>query len=243
MNDYYGLIYEAYNTLSNKRYIGQTKTTLEKRIKNHKKKKYLKYKTYFTNSYSKHEKYFKWRVIGYCNSQDELDNCEKECILFFKSNDKLYGYNLNNGGNGGGKHNLKTKIKLSKYGKEQKNRNLIPMFAWLKENNGPINKKKFSNNDLDNIILMRFEGKTSREIAKKFFVSRKIIERIIKPIKINGISINNPYFLNYLKRLKLEEIILKMYNEKSTIKNIKETLKISQKPLYKILKEYKLCKN
>jgi len=48
--------------------------------------------------YKKHN--FKWEILGYCKTYEELDNCEKECISFFNSNNKIYGYNLIEGGSG-----------------------------------------------------------------------------------------------------------------------------------------------
>lgn len=37
-------------------------------------------------------------ILGSCDSQEELDDCEIECISFFNTKDFNYGYNLTNGG-------------------------------------------------------------------------------------------------------------------------------------------------
>ena len=98
MSDVYGVVYEAHDKYTNKKYIGQT-TNFKKRIKNHKDKSKGKgYKSYFNLVANKRWDFIKWRIIGECYSQKELDLSEIECISFYKSNDKLYGYNIKNGG-------------------------------------------------------------------------------------------------------------------------------------------------
>lgn len=119
-----GLIYQIKNIQNNKIYIGQTIHTLENRINGHIKcanqnKPQLICKA--IRKYGQHN--FKWMILGYCNSKEELNEAERICIEHFRSNDKRYGYNLTNGGDGpsGYKHSYNAKIKISKKSKENWN--------------------------------------------------------------------------------------------------------------------------
>jgi len=44
---------------------------------------------------------FKKIIISFCETKEELNLAERECIWFFQSNNKIYGYNLTEGGDGG----------------------------------------------------------------------------------------------------------------------------------------------
>ncbi len=100
----YGLIYKI--TDSNKKvYIGQTTKIFDDN--------YFGSGTIIRNIIKKHgKKNLKKEILGYCFSKEELDECEKECIDFFDSRNRIYGYNLKTGGSYG-KHHEETKIKLS----------------------------------------------------------------------------------------------------------------------------------
>ena len=91
---YYGYIYIIWNQYENKCYVGQSTRFNEinyygsgiiiSRIIN-------KYGTYFLNKI----------ILGYCYSEEELNEAEEECIYFFRAygadgenHDHIYGYNL-----------------------------------------------------------------------------------------------------------------------------------------------------
>ncbi len=117
----YGLIYQIRNVQNNKIYIGQTIHTLENRIKGHIKHASQNKPQLICRAIHKYGiKNFKWFVLGYCNSKKELDEAEIICIEHFQSNDRQYGYNLTNGGDGpnGYKHSYNAKMKISKKSKE-----------------------------------------------------------------------------------------------------------------------------
>jgi len=113
----YGCIYLIENIQNHKKYIGYTTQEYEKYIQEHfinainfrdisedsKKGKY------FYNAIRKYGIHnFKWRVLGYCYSFEELKQSEIECIYFYRSfgsdgehEDNTYGYNRAKGGNSG----------------------------------------------------------------------------------------------------------------------------------------------
>lgn len=104
----YGLIYKVTNIQNNKVYIGQTKTNLKERITWHYNDAFIKNDNIaFHCALRKYGIYnFKWEILGYCNSKEELNNAEIECIYFYRSygvdgknKDDIYGYNMTIGGN------------------------------------------------------------------------------------------------------------------------------------------------
>lgn len=107
-------IYEILNTQNNKRYVGQTTSTLDKRWKEHCRllnqnqhhciplqRAWIKY-----GSDS-----FKFLKVCECKTLEELNNFEFELINFDKISNK--SYNVKDGGNNG-KHSLETKKHLSR---------------------------------------------------------------------------------------------------------------------------------
>ena len=146
-------------------------------------------------------------------------------------------------GDGGGKHSDITKNKISEKAKKQINFNTKKMIEWNKDNDGPKNKIKFTGTQINKIFLLRLRGKTTQDIGLIFNVNRNVIKRIIRNVYINGISLNSPYFLDYIIRLKLVKQVKELYASGESINNIKKILKLkSVKCIRKIIKEYKLCK-
>jgi group I intron endonuclease len=99
--DYYGLIYCATNKLNNKKYIGQTTKTLEKRIQEH--LSHLKSRTQRFYSAIKHYgiNNFNWTIIEYATTKSDLDEKEKMWIKVSQSMNSEYGYNMCEGGSFG----------------------------------------------------------------------------------------------------------------------------------------------
>ena len=98
---HYGCIYKVTNIENNKCYIGKTIFSIDKRKNQHLKNAELGVKSLFyyaLRKYGFHK--FKWEVLGYCNSLEELNEAEIACIEFFQSKNYIYGYNLTNGGDG-----------------------------------------------------------------------------------------------------------------------------------------------
>ena len=102
LSEPYGIVYEAFNIKTNKRYIGKTTKTLKERIYKHYKEHS---NTYFHNTLHAYKKSnFRWTILKYCSSEDELNYMEKKYIELYKTNvhryGYLYGYNLTDGGEG-----------------------------------------------------------------------------------------------------------------------------------------------
>lgn len=121
------LIYEAQNIQNGKRYFGLTTLSLKLRMNKHKKNAFCpsskNKKNYFTLAIRKYGwDNFKWRIVGYTDSIEELKEAEKECIWLYNTNNNLYGYNLTIGGEGskGYKHTNEAKIKIGKSSKGNK---------------------------------------------------------------------------------------------------------------------------
>jgi len=118
-----GIIYKVTNIVNGKIYIGQTINTLEYRKHGHEKKSRSK-KNISTCFHKAIKKYtpenFKWEILEYCNSKDELDEMEFHYIKQYNSFNPN-GYNMTFGGEGtigrACAQETKDKISASKVGK------------------------------------------------------------------------------------------------------------------------------
>ncbi|WP_154990402.1 GIY-YIG nuclease family protein [Priestia megaterium] len=102
MRDYYGLIYLCTNLINGKKYIGKTIQGFNNRIAQHKYRSTTKENSILYNSIRKHGwDNFKWEVLEYAYSNEELSEQEKKYIkeynTFFKNKN---GYNMTYGGEG-----------------------------------------------------------------------------------------------------------------------------------------------
>ena len=112
-------IYIIKCTESNKVYIGQS-IDLKHRIYEHKSllKKNKHINCHLQNAFNKYgENCFLFEVLEIIEEKDytkeKLDILEKQYISKFKSNERNFGYNIENGGNGIGKLGIETRKKLS----------------------------------------------------------------------------------------------------------------------------------
>lgn len=113
-----GIIYRAYNKITEKSYIGQTTDSINRRIDQHyydifRKNRNLTYA--FVNALRKYKKEdWEWTIICECE-RELLDRTERFFIAVYNSKKK--GYNSSWGGNSpmrGRKQTESTKIKISK---------------------------------------------------------------------------------------------------------------------------------
>lgn len=104
-------IYILRNIIDNKIYIGQTWLSFEDRWNNG---RGYKRNPYLYAAIKKHGKSnFKYEVLTVCGTQEAADYWEAYFIKKFNSTDRTIGYNLREGGNGGGRLSLETRHKLS----------------------------------------------------------------------------------------------------------------------------------
>ena len=104
----YGVVYDLIDITSDREYVGQTVQPVEKRFKEH-----FYEKTYIGNAMRAIGKEnFLIVILKECDSKEELDRWEKHLI---KSRDTLApnGYNLREGGEGGGKLCAESIAKMS----------------------------------------------------------------------------------------------------------------------------------
>lgn len=109
------IIYKATNLVNDKIYIGQTINTLEYRKNQHfrEAKSKRRHTVYFHNALNKYGyDNFVFEQIDTAKSQEELDEKERYWIRYYNSNNKTYGYNLDSGGQSGGKKSEETKKKI-----------------------------------------------------------------------------------------------------------------------------------
>lgn len=195
---FFGIIYRAYIE-DGRCYVGQTIQSLKRRMYEHKSKS--KYnKNHFQNAINKYgfDK-FKWEILEYCSSLEELNISEKKWIKIFNSIEN--GFNIAEGG-GNGPMKESTKEILSKQrvgqnnpnygknsfmrGKNNLNTDLIPTkfkkgnIPWnkgLKENN---RRKRLTNEEKEEIYKMYDNKILRREIAQKFSITENSVTRIVK---------------------------------------------------------------
>ena len=115
-------IYVIENMINNKKYIGQS-VNVEKRLNNH--KRMLVNNTHFNqhlqssfNHYGLSD--FNFRIIKECSEKD-LDNWERWYIRVFNTQNRECGYNILDGGAGGGCYTDEMKQKFSKMQIGEKN--------------------------------------------------------------------------------------------------------------------------
>jgi group I intron endonuclease len=102
-------IYMITNKINNKKYIGQSIN-----IKRRKSEHFTKHcnKMVISNAIFKHGKEnFDFEILKECD-ESQLDELEIKYIAEYKSNNREFGYNVDNGGNGTGKLSEETKQKI-----------------------------------------------------------------------------------------------------------------------------------
>lgn len=98
----YGIIYKITNTTNDKVYIGQTTNTFNKRYTGGKWWKYTSNRHLISsvNVYG-HEVFEVDKEFDVALTKEELDLKEKLWIEYYQSNNRLYGYNIEDGGTNG----------------------------------------------------------------------------------------------------------------------------------------------
>ncbi len=92
---HYGYIYKITNQQNKKIYIGMQTSHRDD---------YLGGGKLIIRARQKYGKrFFTKEILGFCDSKHELAEAEIECINFFDSTNRIYGYNLSTGGESGSK--------------------------------------------------------------------------------------------------------------------------------------------
>jgi len=94
-----GIIYSATNIINNKKYIGQSTFSLEKRKKEHLNHLYQQKYTFQKAMKKYGVENFNWETIDHAHSQEELNNKEKFWIDYYNTYGRD-GYNMTTGGQG-----------------------------------------------------------------------------------------------------------------------------------------------
>lgn len=118
----YGFVYIIANALNDKKYIGITTDSLYDRYCGHvSDSKSQREVMLLARAIHKHGRdNFKITCIGVSSSKQELENFEKEAIIFYNSHVSKSGYNVSWGGFSNGKHSEETKKKISETKRSQK---------------------------------------------------------------------------------------------------------------------------
>ena len=128
---------------------------------------------YFTRAIKKYGwENFEHEILETGLSKEDAEQKEIELIAMYKSNQREFGYNIENGGSLGNKHSEYTKLKISEALKGEKN---------------PRYGKKFPNQ------MMKSRGIMSEEERKKRSLSHKnqipVNKKAVNQYDINGVFI------------------------------------------------------
>jgi len=118
-----GIIYKVTNSINGKVYIGQTVKNIGQRRRDHlfRAKKGDERTAFQIALLESGKDNFNWEQIDTAETKEELDEKEKKWIEHYKSNNPLYGYNLQSGGKIKYKNNNETRSKMSNSQKGNKN--------------------------------------------------------------------------------------------------------------------------
>jgi group I intron endonuclease len=107
------LVYLATNKINGMQYVGQTKMSLEKRIKAH--RTHARQKSHHGLFHEALREYgdgnFDWQIVQVCESKGDLDRIEEEAIVMYNTM-APNGYNTKDGALSG-KHSEESKKKMS----------------------------------------------------------------------------------------------------------------------------------
>lgn len=190
-------------------YIGQTTTSLSKRIQAYKRD----VSTYLNGKYKHRSKIipalakygfdnFRFYQIDNASLQNELDAKEKFWVAIYNSTIQGIGFNIQAGGFGVGKHTDETKKLMSekKKGKPAHNKGK-PGLSGEQVGNAALTQKQ-----ADQIREEYKAGKSSNKLAKQYGVTKPTILNVLngKTYNATGSVINHskPWFIYLIQSLK-----------------------------------------
>ena len=225
-----GFIYKITNTVNNKIYIGQTTKTIEERFQRHIQKAKQHVNRYLYDAMN-HYGYNKFKI-------DQIEECDNNLlnereiywIKYYNSNNKILGYNMTTGGEGGDtwtnnphKEETSQKIRDANLGSKRTPEQRARMSAAQK---GvyyiPVNKEDLLN-DIKNMMSIE-------DICKKYQLSRRSFYKRCKdyfgktPTELRGDRLTHT---NTQKISIDKEVLLKYLNKDYTLLQIAQELNIS----------------
>lgn len=164
-------IYKITNDINNKVYIGKTVKTIEERFNQHLKKAKDKVNRYLYDAMNCYgTEHFSISQIEECK-EDIVDERERYWIAYYQSNNKEYGYNMTDGGEGGDtwsknphKEETSRKIREANLGKKRS-----PEFC--KELGDKKRGVYYIQIDKDELLQDIYAGKSCKELEAKYQIS------------------------------------------------------------------------
>ena len=222
-------IYMIRCKIDNKVYIGQS-IYLKRRMRDHQRK--LETGTH-PNTYLQHavDKYgisnFDFRIVERCNYSD-IDNKERYWIHYFRSSERDFGYNMEDGGHNGRKYSedrveALTGENNSMFGKHQTEEVKQKIQSANRGMNSILTVK-----DVSEIKKKYLSGKSQKELAEEYQVHISTINKIVRLKNWEWVEpqLNNAIFA------KIDDQKLKVKNTVSDLSdsglNYKEIAKIAE---------------
>ena len=164
-------IYKIVNDVNNKLYIGKTTKTIEERFKQHLKKAKDKVNRYLYDAMNHYGiDHFSVSLIEEC-TDNIVDERERYWIAFYHSNDKNFGYNMTEGGEGGDtwsknphKEQTSQKLREANTGKKRS-----PEFC--KQLGDRKRGVYYISIDKEKLLQDIYNGKTRKELEAKYQIS------------------------------------------------------------------------
>lgn len=197
-------IYVIYNLVNNKMYIGQS-FDVETRLRKHKEslRRGTHYNDHLQKAFNKYgENSFFFKLVLECK-ESERDYYEKKFIKDFQTNNREYGYNIEEGGCGHKHKSEETKQKLSDSlkGRITNPENHAKLIQTQKREKHPMWIKEFT---IEEAVNDYQKGMTLEEISKKHNVcTRTVWVRL----KHSGIVLNHATGLRPHKHYDVEGIV------------------------------------
>lgn len=189
-NERYGIIYKITNTANDKVYIGQTTNTFNKRYTGGKWWKYTSNRHLISavNMYG-YEMFEVDKELDIAMTKEELDLKEKLWIEYYQSNNRLYGYNIEDGG-ANGKLNEESRIRRTEFNREiAKRKKGVPRSESDKQAIQDAWDRIFleeHNQEEANLLQELFDkGYSKSAIEREYGYSIWIINRFIKLFNLN----------------------------------------------------------
>lgn len=226
-------IYYILNITNNKVYIGQSKNIVA-RLKEHKRdlKAFRHINWHLQKSYEKYgDSNFEYGVLEFCDI-DKLDEKEIHYIKSLGSMNRYKGYNLKDGGS----RTIFSQETLAKMSANRKalcqDESYLIQMSWA--------RSELSEEQVRNIKTMLFNGNLVEDIANKFNATYNQVRHIKDNHSFAFVLPEYNYYIKHreeIHRKRNKKIIMRMYREGCSFKEIAENLNINPVTPYRVAKE------